>query len=164
MEDRFHLAVGDVLQGEMTLRSRTLLLVFQVNCPGCFSYALPLAEAIHQDRNRLGLAVMGLSTAFEDFNLNTAAHTRDLLERGTVYGETARSLGSSTYSGSISFPIAVDAGMERGIGETFAENRLRGTPSWLLLEPNGALLAHYFGQLQIEILLNVDGAKDGPES
>lgn len=127
MVDRLHLALGEVIQGDMRLDSRTLLLVFQVNCPGCFTYALPLAEAIHQDSNRLGLSVMGLSTAFEDFHLNTVEHTRALVEEGTLVGETKKVLGTEAYGGTISFPIAVDAGMEQGVGETFAANHLMGT-------------------------------------
>lgn len=149
MLDRFHLAVGDVIQGELNLDSRTLLLVFQVNCPGCFTYALPLAEAIHRSSNRLGLSVVALSTAFEDFELNTVEHTRALVERGALFGETRRALGTDTYDGTITFPVAVDAGMENGVGETFAANVLRGTPSWLVLEPDGTLLGSYFGQLPI---------------
>ncbi len=149
MPNRFHLAVGELIQGDMALDSRTLLLVFQVNCPGCFTYALPLAEAIHQDSNRLGLSVKALSTAFEDFEFNTAEHTRALVEKGTLIGETRKSLDADVYSGTITFPVAVDAGIKRGIGETFSENHLLGTPSWLVLEPDGTLLASYFGQLPL---------------
>ena len=149
MFDQFHLAVGEVLQGDMALDSRTLLLVFQVNCPGCFTYALPLAEAIHQDSNRLGLRVKALSTAFEDFELNTPDHTRLLVEKGTLVGETRKSLGTDTYDGTISFPVGFDAQMDNRVGETFAANYLRGTPSWIVLEPDGKVLASYFGQLPL---------------
>jgi len=150
MENRFHFAVGESIQGDMNLESRTLLLVFQVNCPGCFTYALPLAEAIHRDSNRLGLSVKALSTAFEDFDLNTIDHTRALVERGMLVGETKRALGTEAYAGTISFPVAVDSGMEKGVGETFAANHLMGTPSWLVLEPDGSLLASYFGQFPLQ--------------
>jgi hypothetical protein len=128
MTERFHLAVGEVIQGDMALESRTLLLVFQVNCPSCFAYALPLAEALHQDSKRLGLSVKALSTAFEDFEFNTAEHTRAFVEKGTLIGETRKSLGVDTYGGIITFPVAVDAGMEKGVGETFSANCLRGPP------------------------------------
>ena len=151
MSERFHLAVGDVIQGDMSLCTRTLLLVFQVNCPGCFTYALPLAEAIHNQANRLGIAVKALSTAFEDFDLNTVENTRALVEDGTLVGETKGALGRDSYEGSISFPVAVDAGIERGMGETFITNQLRGTPSWLVLEADGTLLASHFGQLPVQV-------------
>ena len=159
MLERFHLAMGEVLQGSFELDSRTLLLVFQVNCPGCFTYALPLAEAVHRDSSRLGLSVMAISTAFEDFELNTAEHTRALLQTGTLVGETQKALGTDTYDGTLSFPVAVDSGIDRGVGETFASNRVWGTPSWLILEPDGTQLSRHFGRLPIRVTSN---AKSDP--
>lgn len=152
MYGRSQLAVGEIVQGDFTLDSTTLVLVFQVNCPGCFSYALPLAEAIHQESSRLGLSVKALSTAFEDFDLNTRENTRSLVERGTLVGATRRALGRDSYGGTISFPVGVDAGIERGVGETFAAYRLLGTPSWLVLERDGRLLRSEFGQLSLSWL------------
>jgi len=145
--DIFHLAVGELLQGELRTNARTLLLVFQVNCPGCFSYALPLAEAIHRDEDRLGLSVLALSTAFEDFELNTLENTHALVDRGDLVGETQRTLGMRKYPGTISFPVATDLGMEHGVGETFTANRLMGTPSWIVLEPDRRVLSRHFGEL-----------------
>lgn len=149
MSDLFHLAVGEVVQGAFALGERTLLLVFQVNCPGCFTYALPLAETIHQDRDRLGLTVLGLSTAFEDFELNTVQHTEQLVHQGTLVGETRRVLERDQYENPLSFPVATDAGIQAGVGETFETNRLRGTPSWILLEADGRILSHAFGELPL---------------
>ncbi len=150
--ETFHLELGEVLQGEASLRTRTLVLVFQVNCPGCFLHALPTAEAIHQERDRLGLSVLAVSTAFEDFSLNTVENTRALVESGTLVGETKRHLGMSRYSGSLSFSIATDAGMETGVGRTFAANALMGTPSWIVIEPDGSILDHQFGALRMPSL------------
>ena len=104
------IAVDQVLQGDFQIKSLNLLLVFQVNCPGCFIYALPLAETLYQkygDR----INVLGLSTAFEDFGLNTRDHTRDLLETGAVVGATKRYLqhqGHQANGQPIQFPIAFD--------------------------------------------------------
>ena len=39
--------------------------------------------------------------------------------------------------------------MEHGVGETFAANGLMGTPSWIVLEPGGRVLAHHFGRLPV---------------
>lgn len=142
-----NLAVGEVVQGDFELRETTLVLVFQVNCPGCFTYALPLAEAIHRDAGRSGISVKALSTAFEDFDLNTAEHTRALVEQGKLVGATRRALGAAVFDGTISLPVGVDAGIEHGIGETFAACQLMGTPSWIVLEPDGTLLASHFGRL-----------------
>lgn len=145
---RFDLAFGEVLQGRFELGPRNLILVFQVNCPGCFLHALPTAESLH--RARSDLTVLGLSTAFEDFELNTIANTRALLERSHLVGETRRHFaerGISTYPGSVSFPIACDEGMDRGVGATFSRNRLSGTPSWILCDAEGRVEGHQFGQL-----------------
>lgn len=143
-----HLDLGEVLQGDASLRTRTVVLVFQVNCPGCFLYALPTAEAIHQERDRLGLSVLAVSTAFEDFSLNTVENTRALVDHGTLVGETKRHLGMSRYPGTLSFSIATDAGMATGVGRTFAVNALMGTPSWIVIEPDGRILDHQLGELR----------------
>lgn len=146
----FDLALGEALQGKFELGPRNLILVFQVNCPGCFLHALPTAESIHRERDRNGLTVLGLSTAFEDFELNTIANTRALLERAELVGETRRRFadhGIRTYSEAISFPIACDEGMDRGAGATFARNQLLGTPSWILCDANLRVEGHLFGRL-----------------
>ena len=147
MKSAFHLAVGTLVQGEIPSGSRLLVLAFQVNCPGCFHYALPTAEAIHRQGDRLGL-----STAFEDFELNTVGNTRALVESGHVVGATRLVLGSPRYSHSLSFPIATDAGMEHGVGETFARNALPGTPTWILLDEKRRFRGQRFGRLPIEAL------------
>lgn len=147
---RLDLVLGEVLQGEFELGSRNLILVFQVNCPGCFLHALPTAESIHRERHRNGLTVVGLSTAFEDFELNTIANTRALLERSEFVGEMKHHLaehGIETYPEAITFPIACDAGMDRGVGATFARNRLPGTPTWILCDAELTVEGHQFGHL-----------------
>ena len=45
---KFQIKTDQVLQGDFKVKSLNLLLAFQVNCPGCFIYALPLAENLHQ--------------------------------------------------------------------------------------------------------------------
>ncbi|MEZ4282659.1 MAG: hypothetical protein R3F21_23935 [Myxococcota bacterium] len=152
MNSTFHLAIGTMAQGEIPAGDRLLVLVFQVNCPGCFQYALPTAEAIHRQGDRLGLSVLGLSTAFEDFELNTIGNTRALVERGELVGVTRRVLGSERYSNALSFPVATDARMEHGVGETFARNALPGTPTWILLDEERRRYGQWFGRLPIESL------------
>ena len=58
-------------------------------------------------RQAAGLNVLGLSTAFEDFDLNTAANTELLLTQQQTVGATRRSIGTH-YALAIDFPIAVD--------------------------------------------------------
>lgn len=70
-----------------------LLEVFQVNCPGCFMYAIPDAIRLYGKYNDDGVRILGLATAFEDFDKNTLDNLRLLAETGQVIGETKRALG-----------------------------------------------------------------------
>ena len=92
-----------------------LLEVFQVNCPGCFMHAIPEAIQIYQKYSSDGVRVIGLATAFEDFDLNTTENLRMLAETGEVVGETKKMLAAygqlgegSTYAHKIPFPLAMD--------------------------------------------------------
>lgn len=107
---KFRLRTGQIVQGDFQIRALNLLVVFQVNCPGCFIYALPLAAKLHQDYGDR-LNVLGLSTAFEDFDLNTVEHTQYLLKKGELVGATKlhfRYRGGPTYRLPIQFPVAFD--------------------------------------------------------
>lgn len=109
--DVFQLQYSHVLQGDFRLAERNLLLVFQVNCPGCFLYALPLLAELHADYEGEGVQFLGLSTAFEDFELNTLENTRALVEEGLLVGETRRALQSQNLERApfpLNFPIAFD--------------------------------------------------------
>ena len=152
---RFLLETEEILQGDFALGELNLLLVFQVNCPGCFLHSLPLAERLHGRFAARGLRVLGLSTAFEDFAVNTAGNTRLLLQEGTLVGTTAAYLGSRGISKrefGISYPVAFDRvapvggpGDSQPCGQSFARNGLEGTPTWLLLDRESGILARQFG-------------------
>lgn len=101
------LQIERVLQGSFDLKALNLLFMFQVNCPGCFIYGFPLVNKLHWKYRRSGLNVLGLSTAFEDFDYNTAVNTELLLTEMKLVGATRRTLGEY-YSQAIDFPIAVD--------------------------------------------------------
>jgi hypothetical protein len=118
------LSVSEWAQGQPcnfdTLSGRVVLVaVFQVNCPGCFLYSLPQAITLQQRYADRGLAVLGVATAFEDFDKNNLENLIRLLEKGEVVGETLRSLtlrgklqnGRLPYR--ISFPVAMDKLKER---------------------------------------------------
>jgi hypothetical protein len=89
------LAVSEWVQGapinfDQLLGRVVLVEVFQVNCPGCFLYALPEAVELHRkyaDADA-GVTVLGVATAFEDFDKNTLENLRHLVERNEVVGET----------------------------------------------------------------------------
>jgi len=101
------LQIDRVLQGSFHLKALNLLFVFQVNCPGCFVYGFPLVNKLYGKYRQSGLNVLGLSTAFEDFDYNSAANTELLLTERKLVGATRRALGEF-YSQTIDVPIAVD--------------------------------------------------------
>lgn len=72
-----------------------VLEVFQVICPGCFMYAIPDAIRMHDRYHDDGVRVIGLATAFEDFDRNTLENLRLLAETGQVIGETRTALAMS---------------------------------------------------------------------
>ncbi len=104
---KIELCIEDLLQGKLELKALNLLFVFQVNCPGCFIYGFPLVNQMYWRYRDLGLNVLGLATAFEDFDYNTAENIQLLLTEKKTVGATRKALGE-TYSQSIDFPIAVD--------------------------------------------------------
>ena len=69
-----------------------LLEVFQVNCPGCFMNAIPEAINIYNKYKDEGVRVLGIATAFEDFDKNTLENLKMLAETGEVIGETKNAL------------------------------------------------------------------------
>lgn len=93
-----------------------LVEVLQVNCPGCFMYAIPDAIRIHQRYGKKGVKVIGLATAFEDYDKNTVENLKLLIDKQQVIGETRIALAQSgqllngnTLPYRIPFPIAADS-------------------------------------------------------
>ncbi len=89
--------------------------VFQVNCPGCFLYAIPEAIEIAKTFSDKGVAVIGLATAFEDFELNTVENLKLLLTKREPIGETLHALKNQGQLDDkmkipykIPFPVAMD--------------------------------------------------------
>ena len=113
-------AVSEWVQGAPTNFDQevdhiTLLEVFQVNCPGCFLYAIPEAINIYKKYKDDGVRVLGLATAFEDFDKNTVENLRMLAQTGEVIGETKRALTmqgrlgkNNTLPYKIPFPLGMD--------------------------------------------------------
>jgi hypothetical protein len=99
----------DQLSGQVVL-----VEVFQVNCPGCFLYALPQAIDLYRKYSEQGLSVLGVATAFEDFDKNNLENLTRLAEHGEVIGETLRilsqqgKLNAGCLPYRIPFPLAMD--------------------------------------------------------
>lgn len=108
-----------------------LVEVFQVNCPGCFMYGIPEAINIYNKYKDEGVRVIGIATAFEDFDKNTLENLRMLAETGEVIGETKSALGmyGQLQSGNkikykIPFPLAMDK-LTKTTGEISQEKILQ---------------------------------------
>ena len=89
--------------------------VFQVNCPGCFIYGIPEAIDTFQKYQNNDVVVLGLATAFEDFDKNTLENLKLLLKENKVIGETlttltyqSKLLNEGKLSYSIPFPVGMD--------------------------------------------------------
>lgn len=92
-----------------------LVEVFQVNCPGCFLYGIPEAIEIYNKFHKEGLTVLGVATAFEDFDKNTLENLELLLTTGETIGDTLNALGQNRQLNGtkllykIPFPVAMDS-------------------------------------------------------
>lgn len=93
-----------------------LVEVFQVNCPGCFQYGIPEAIDIYKKYRDDGVRIIGLATAFEDYDKNTLENLELLLTTGEVIGETRNLLGqygqlkeNKFLPYKIPFPVAMDS-------------------------------------------------------
>jgi hypothetical protein len=98
-----------------------LVEVFQVNCPGCFTYGIPNAVDMHKKYYPDGLRVLGLATAFEDFDKNTLDNLKLLLTTGEVIGETRKALSEyghlqpgNRLDYKIPFPVGMDTLLKFG--------------------------------------------------
>lgn len=142
------LSVSEWLQGDAvhldTLMGHVVLLeVFQVNCPGCFLYSLPQAIELHQRYVAQGLVVLGVATAFEDFDKNTLDNLKALLENGRVVGETFHSLNEQgllehgCWPHRIPFPVAMDQLVKKDlpVNESTVEQYIQDNLPDFFLQP-----------------------------
>ena len=111
MSQKFYLTSSQIFQGDLNPQDINLLLVFQVNCPGCFINGFPFANQLHHEFGPKGLKVMALSTAFEDYDLNTPENTKILLEDGILVGETKKFFNDNGYD-ELPYPIEFPLGFD----------------------------------------------------
>jgi thiol-disulfide isomerase/thioredoxin len=93
-----------------------LVEVFQVNCPGCFIYGIPEAIDIYKKYRDEDVIVLGIATAFEDFDKNTLDNLKLLLSTGEVIGQTRKALrqyghliDQDKLPYKVPFPVAMDS-------------------------------------------------------
>lgn len=110
---------GPILLNDL-IGSVVLIEVFQVNCPGCFIYSLPRAIELHERYHQQGLVVIGLATAFEDYDKNTFENLQKLVTAGEVIGETFKALNQYGIlsEGKLPWKIPFAVGMDRIVAET----------------------------------------------
>ena len=103
--------------------------VFQVNCPGCFLYGIPEVIDIYQKYHSEGVTVLGIATAFEDFDKNTLENLELLLETGEVIGDTKQGLSQygKLEDSKLPYKIPFPVGMDSLIKETgeISESRIK---------------------------------------
>ena len=112
--------VSDWIQGLPTNVDKlfgniVVIEVFQVNCPGCFLYGLPQAISLYEKYKDKDVRVIGIATAFEDYDKNTIENLKLLLTEGKVIGETFKALrqhgklvDTDRLYYKIPFPVAMD--------------------------------------------------------
>jgi len=112
--------VSDWIQGFPTNIDKlfgnvVVIEVFQVNCPGCFLYGLPQAISLYEKYKDKDVKVIGIATAFEDYDKNTMENLKLLLSEGRVIGETFKALkqhgklvNTDRLYYKIPFPVAMD--------------------------------------------------------
>ncbi|MCR4029724.1 MULTISPECIES: hypothetical protein [Flavobacterium] len=108
---KFHLNIQELIQGEFILNKVNIAFVFQVNCPGCFIYGIPIMNDLYKSfKDKAGF--IGVATAFEDFEYNNEESLKLLLNDGTLVGETKKHYQSnyelSNYPEKLNFPVAFD--------------------------------------------------------
>ena len=91
-----------------------LIIVFQVNCPGCFTHGIPETIEVVKKLKDSPLLVWGLATAFEDYDLNNFENLTKLINSGEVVGKTYEILNrkgmltNNHLDYPIPFPVACD--------------------------------------------------------
>lgn len=105
---------------------------FQMLCPGCVSHGIPQARAIHQMFPVGRLQVVGLHTVFEHHEAMQEVALRAFLHEYRIH-----------------FPVGIDRPDPRGnpIPCTMQAWRMQGTPTLVILDAQGQVRLHHFGQL-----------------
>ncbi len=117
-----------------SLRGKVVVLeAFQMLCPGCVSHGLPQASRVHATFPAEQVAVVGLHTVFE----HHAAMTPVALE-------------AFLHEYRIGFPVGVDQPGPEGdrLPRTMRAYAMRGTPSLVLIDAQGNIRGHHFGQVE----------------
>ncbi len=125
----FNTAQAPTLGG---LRGKVVVLhAFQMLCPGCVQHGIPQMQRVHAQFDRDDVEVIGLHTVFEHHD---------------VMGPAA--LEVFIHENRLAFPVAVDQpDGDHGAPLTMRRYGMRGTPTLVLIDRQGALRFQQLGQV-----------------
>jgi hypothetical protein len=114
------------------LRDRVVVLVaFQVLCPKSLSCAIPQAQRIYETFEPSDVAVIGLHATFEHHDAYSPAVLKAFMHEYRL-----------------KFPIALDQpSCASPIPHTMERYKMRGTPSLVLIDKQGLVRKHTFGEV-----------------
>ena len=114
-----------------SLRGKVVVLhAFQMLCPGCVQHSIPQARKMHEIAKGSDLVTLGIHTVFEHHAAMAPV-----------------SLEAFLHEYQLKFPVAVDEpGEGHPIPKTMAAYGMRGTPTTIVIDREGRLAAHSFGQ------------------
>ena len=114
------------------LRGKVVLLhAFQMLCPGCDLHGVPQAQRVHDLFAREDVQVIGLHTVFE--------HHEAMREAG---------LRAFVHEFRVTFPVGIDRHEgDDPMPRTMSRYAMRGTPTLILIDRQGLVRTHQFGQV-----------------
>lgn len=115
------------------LRGRPVLIhAFQMLCPGCVAHAIPQARKAFEIFSQTELALIGVHTVFEHHDAMTPV-----------------ALSAFAHEYRLRFPIGIDEAGDPGpIPVTMARYQMKGTPTTIIIDRGGHVLASIFGQVE----------------
>jgi peroxiredoxin len=114
-----------------SLRGKVVVIhAFQMLCPGCVQHSIPQARKMHEIAKGSDLVTLGLHTVFEHHAAMTPV-----------------SLEAFLHEYRLTFPVGVDQpGEGHPIPKTMAAYGMRGTPTTIVIDREGKIARHSFGQ------------------
>lgn len=114
------------------LRGKTVVAAgFQMLCPGCVAETIPQLNRVHQLFPAEQVAVVGLHSVFEHHDAMREPSLRAFLHEYRV-----------------NFPVGIDRHVDGDpVPQTMRAYRFKGTPTLLLIDPQGRLRRQHFGHL-----------------
>ena len=108
-----------------------VVVAFQMLCPGCVSHSLPQAQQAYEMFPSDKVVVLGLHTVFEHHEAMTPT-----------------SLKAFLHEYRFGFAVGVDAPSQSHYApQTMTAYGMKGTPTLLLIAPDGSLVEHHFGRV-----------------